>query len=286
MSNQVGSLATPTRRRLLFFRRPRSIALTTSAASITTTLPEYSNEQTESDEAPRSSNVFPSVPGPVAPSQHHVLSPQIPLSRSSSISQSSRPPNYSIPRSRTSSISQSSGPPNYSIISRNLENGGSELIIEEARSSSVPLSVPEPVAPSQQHRPFRPLPPIPLPRIPLSRSSTITQSSRPPNYSIISGNLEGGISRIERSFPLLVGGGSEPHIEHSFPLGGPNSWATLYTFTPKSVPGLVHDFESAKRNIPTFIEGRDIMGTLELELEGTQTIQKILVTVCLKVFRS
>ena len=92
--------------------------------------------------------------------------------------------------------------------------------------------------------------------------------------------MDGGdVSRME----LLVSGRTEHHIENSFPLGGPNSWATLYTFTPESVAGLVHDFQSAKRNVPTFIEGDDINGMLELELEAPQTIQQIILTVCFEV---
>ena len=63
----------------------------------------------------------------------------------------------------------------------------------------------------------------PLPQIPLSRSSSISQSSRPPRYSVISENLEDGgcVSRIQHYFPLLVGGGGEHHIELSFPLEDP-----------------------------------------------------------------
>ena len=92
---------------------------------------------------------------------------------------------------------------------------------------------------------------------------------RPPRYSVI-------------SFDLGSGGG-EPHLEYFVPLGGPISWATLYTFTPKSVRGLVHEFQSAKRNIPTFLEGGNITGQLDLDLEATQTIQEIILTVCLQV---
>ncbi|KIM35167.1 hypothetical protein M413DRAFT_449876 [Hebeloma cylindrosporum] len=185
MSNEAASSATPTRRRF-FFRRPPSNASTTSVASITTTLPEYSDvlpeEQIEADEAP-------------------------------------------------------------------------------PRLSSASLGDSEPVAPAHQRRPFRPLPPIPL-----SRSSSTSQMSRPPRYSIISEYIGGD-------------GGGEPHIEHSIPLVGPSKWATLYTFTPESVHGLVHEPRSAKRNIPTFIEGRNVNGMLELDLEGTQTIQQIILTI-------
>ena len=242
MFNGTGSSATPTRRRF-FFRRPSSNASTTSVASIATTLPNYADvlpeAQTGSGEAPRSSN----IPEPDAASMTSVTPNATVLPAYSAV----------LPEERTESD-------------------------ETPRSSNVPLSDPEPVAPPQQHRPFRP-----LPRIPISRTSSISQSTRPPSY--ISRNLtDGGDgSRMELFFPLLVGGGAEHHIENSFPLGGPNSWATLYTFTPESVAGLVHDFQSAKRNVPTFIEGGNITGMLELELDAPQTIQQIILTVCFEV---
>jgi hypothetical protein len=213
-------------------------------------LPE---EQTESDGAPRSLDVPLSDSERIAPSQ-----PRRPFNAST-----------------TSVASITTSLPGYSASITTIPRDYSDAQPEEQtesdgapRSLDVPLSDSEPVAPSQPRRPFRPLPQIPLPQIPLSRSSSRTQSSRPPRYSI-----------SER-----LSGGSEPHIEHSFPLGGPNSWATLYTFTPESIPGLIHDFRSAKRNIPTFIEGRNVLGMLEFDLEAPQTVQQIIVTVCLEVF--
>ena len=78
--------------------------------------------------------------------------------------------------------------------------------------------------------------------------------------------------------------GAMNHIEHSFPLGGQKSWATLYTFTQEFVPGLVQEDRVVKRNIPRFFAGGNITGMLELNLEGTQTIQQIILTVCPKFF--
>jgi hypothetical protein len=88
----------------------------------------------------------------------------------------------------------------------------------------------------------------------------------PPRYSMITATPRSGAVN---------------HIEHSFPLGGGHkSRATLYTFTQESVPGLVQEHRSAKQNIPRFFGGGDITGMVELNLEGTQTIQQITVTVC------
>jgi hypothetical protein len=103
----------------------------------------------------------------------------------------------------------------------------------------------------------RPLPQIPLP--------TTSQPAMPPRYSLIGATPRSGTNQIE----------------HSFPLGGDHkSWATLYTFTEQSAPGLVQEHRAAKRNIPRFLGGGDISGMVELNLEGTPTIQQITLTVC------
>jgi hypothetical protein len=108
-----------------------------------------------------------------------------------------------------------------------------------------------------------------FPRLLLQTTSTHRQSAMPPRYSMITATpRSGGIN----------------HIEYSFPLGGGHkSWATLYTFTQESVPGLIQGHRSAKRNIPRFFGGGDITGMVELNLEGTQTIQQIILTVCHRI---
>jgi len=68
------------------------------------------------------------------------------------------------------------------------------------------------------------------------------------------------------------------HIEHSFPIRNNKPWATLLTFTSSSVAGLATD--GRVRKIPRFVGNEMVTGMVELDLESTQTVQEISVTVC------
>ena len=104
---------------------------------------------------------------------------------------------------------------------------------------------------------------------PSPTTSNHRQSAMPPRYSMVTASPRSGAMN---------------HIEHSFPHGGGHkTWATLYTFTEEFVPGLVHEHRVVKRNTPRFFGGGDITGMVELNLEGTQTIQQIILTVCPKI---
>jgi len=107
------------------------------------------------------------------------------------------------------------------------------------------------------------------PQAPSPTTSNHRQSVMPPRYSVVTASPKCGAMN---------------HIEHSFPHGGGHkTWATLYTFTKEFVPGLVQEHRVVKRNTPRFFGGGDITGVVELNLEGTQTIQQIILTVCPKI---
>jgi len=146
MSNEEGSPATPTRS--FFFCRPSSNASMTSIASIATTLPDYSDVlpegQTESGEAPRSSNIPLSDPGPVAPPQQHISNEE---GSTATPTRSFFPHRPTSNASMTSIASIATTLPDYSDV---LPEGQTESS-EASRSSNVLLSDPGPVAPPQQH---------------------------------------------------------------------------------------------------------------------------------------
>jgi len=147
MSNEAGPSATPTQR--FFFRRPSSNASTTNITSIATAPPDYyvflPEEQTELGEAPRSSNIPPSDPGPVAAPQEHMSneagSSATPTRRRFFFRRS--PSNAST----TSTTSIATTPPDYSDVLPEGQTASGEA----PSSSNVPLSDPGPVAPPQEH---------------------------------------------------------------------------------------------------------------------------------------
>ncbi|KDR78627.1 hypothetical protein GALMADRAFT_244088 [Galerina marginata CBS 339.88] len=105
----------------------------------------------------------------------------------------------------------------------------------------------------------------PLPAIP-------NAISVPPRYSVLSQR-----SLSQESPNGIQENTGRSHIEHSFPIRNNKPWATLLTFTPKSVPGLVQE-PRAKSKVPRFLGSEPITGMIELDLERSQTIQQISIT--------
>ncbi|KAF4612176.1 hypothetical protein D9613_003991 [Agrocybe pediades] len=94
----------------------------------------------------------------------------------------------------------------------------------------------------------------------------------PPQYS--------GILTAPLSLPTAGPDDGAPkkvaHIEHSFPIRANKPWATLLIFTRNSIPGL--SVEKRVRKVPRFVGDGMVSGMVELDLESTQTIQAISVT--------
>ncbi|KDR78626.1 hypothetical protein GALMADRAFT_1258921 [Galerina marginata CBS 339.88] len=94
----------------------------------------------------------------------------------------------------------------------------------------------------------------------------------PPRYSLISRRLSS--QSLPNDIQEDVG---RSHIEHLFPIRDNKPWATLLTFTPKSVPGLIQE-PRPKSKLPRFLGSEPILGMVELDLESARTIQQITIT--------
>ncbi|KAF8165885.1 hypothetical protein B0H34DRAFT_254666 [Crassisporium funariophilum] len=90
----------------------------------------------------------------------------------------------------------------------------------------------------------------------------------PPHYSRILGSSSSTLFEV----------GEVRHFEHSFPIKGNKPWATLHTFSRESIPGTIGGFK-AKPRIPRIWGSEPVAGLLELNLEDSQIIQQIKITI-------
>ena len=71
----------------------------------------------------------------------------------------------------------------------------------------------------------------------------------------------------------------EGEFRYSFPIRPKNPWATLHLRTRNAEPGNTAPLHAQPR-VPRVWSCDPIMGTLELDLDSTQTIHHITITVC------
>ncbi|KDR78631.1 hypothetical protein GALMADRAFT_223891 [Galerina marginata CBS 339.88] len=112
------------------------------------------------------------------------------------------------------------------------------------------------------------------------RSPTPLTINIPPRYSLLSPRSSAIVT------PSCLGNNHDNDlrvsgIKHSFPIRTNKPWATLSTYSPRSVPGLIQDERAKSKDskLPRFLGSVPMLGTVELDLESSQTIQQISITV-------
>ncbi|KAF8165884.1 hypothetical protein B0H34DRAFT_690813 [Crassisporium funariophilum] len=107
------------------------------------------------------------------------------------------------------------------------------------------------------------------------QSDDIEEVSRTPRYSYVPPRYS-TLPALPNTPDISIG--EVLHFEHSFPINSNKLWATLHTFSRQSIPGTIGGAQ-ARPKLPRVWGSEPVAGLLELNLERSQTIQQIRLTI-------